>query len=460
MQHKSPAEAPPSPEQEWSAIVEQTSLDVRTAVSNCATKHAATLADYFYEGMLKYPQASLFLDHETVHDRLHGSMQRWLKQLFSVPLADLETLVAHQRQVGEVHARIQLPMHLVARGARLLKHQFFQLLESYFSEAQQHRQAMLYVGQSMDLALELMSAAYSRSAEREVRSDEAYRLFSMGQNMAVERERQRSVLLEWSQEALFTLHRPLRPISLPRLTTSEFGLWFTHKAAVVFEGAPEILAIQDNIISIDSTLLPQLQSLPLADEAANHLIAALQTQIEEVKFQLSTLFERQLEVENGRDTLTRLLNRRFLPSVMNREIHLAKEKNTSFAVLMLDIDLFKRVNDEYGHEAGDLVLQQSAALVLNTVRNGDFVFRYGGEEILIMLVEVSHDVARRIAETIRQRFEFNEFIIGQGRTLKITVSLGLAHFDGHPDPHHLIRKADQAMYEAKKTGRNKVCESD
>jgi diguanylate cyclase len=167
------------------------------------------------------------------------------------------------------------------------------------------------------------------------------------------------------------------------------------------------LAIQDNIISIDSTLLPQLQSLPLADEAANHLIAALQTEIEEVKFQLSTLFERQLEVENGRDTLTRLLNRRFLPSVMNREIHLAKEKNTSFAVLMLDIDLFKRVNDEYGHEAGDLVLQQSAALVLNTVRNGDFVFRYGGEEILIMLVEVSHDVARRIAETIRQRFEFN-----------------------------------------------------
>jgi diguanylate cyclase len=97
MQHKSPAEAPPSPEQEWSAIVEQTSLDVRTAVSNCATKHAATLADYFYEGMLKYPQASLFLDHETVHDRLHGSMQRWLKQLFSVP-GGLETLVAHQRQ--------------------------------------------------------------------------------------------------------------------------------------------------------------------------------------------------------------------------------------------------------------------------------------------------------------------------------------------------------------------------
>lgn len=459
MKHKSKPETSPSPEKEWLAIVEETSVEVRTTVANCAEHHAAALADYFYEGMLKYPQASMFLDHDTVHDRLHGSMQRWLRQLFSVPSVDPEILVAHQRLVGEVHARIQLPMHLVARGARLLKHQFFYLLESHFEEAKKHRQAMLYVGQSMDLALELMSAAYSRSAEREVRSDEAYRLFSMGQNMAVERERQRSVLLEWSQETLFTLHRQLRPIALPRLATSEFGLWFTHKAAVVFEGAPEILAIQDNIFSIDNTLLPQLQSLPLSDDIANHLISELQTHIEGVKFQLSTLFERQLEVENGRDTLTRLLNRRFLPSVMNREIHLAKDKGSSFTLVMLDIDLFKRVNDEYGHEAGDLVLQQSAALVLNTVRNGDFVFRYGGEELLIMLVEVSHDVARRIAETLRLRFESNDFLISQGRTLKVTVSLGLAHFDGHPDPHHLIRKADQAMYEAKGTGRNKVCES-
>jgi diguanylate cyclase len=301
-----------------------------------------------------------------------------------------------------------------------------------------------------------MSSAYLLSTEREVRSDEAYRLFSMGQNMSVERERQRYALLEWSQEALFTLHRPMRPIQLPRLGTADFGLWFTHKAAAVFEGAPEIPLIQDAVTSIDTALIPQLQALSPQESRSNELITELQATIEGIKFQLSTLFERHLEIENGRDTLTRLLNRRFLPTVINREIQMAQTQGKIFAVLMLDIDHFKLVNDAHGHESGDMVLQQAATIILNTVRNGDFVFRYGGEEVLVMLVEVSTDVAIRIAQTIRQQFEAHEFMIGQGRTLRVTVSIGLAMHDGHPDHQYLIRRADAAMYEAKSQGRNRV----
>jgi diguanylate cyclase len=446
-----------SPEAEMLELVEQTSAACKAMVAHCADQHAAELADYFYNGMLQYPQASLFLDHAIVHDRLHSSMQRWLRELFGHPHTDMAKLAAHQLHVGAVHARIQLPLHLVTRGARLLKQRFKQRVPDYCTDNATHLEALGYISQMMDLALELMSSSYLRNTEREVRSDEAYRLFSMGQNMAVERERQRYALLEWSQEALFTLHRPMRPVMLPRLSNAEFGLWFTHKAAVVFEGSPEIQFIQESMINIDTMLLPQLQSLSPQDLKSNELIAELQSLLEGIKFQLSTLFERQLEVENGRDALTRLLNRRFLPSVMSREIHMAQTQGHSFAALLLDIDHFKVVNDVHGHEAGDMVLQQAAAIIVNAVRNGDFVFRYGGEEVVVMLVEVNAEVAQRIAENIRKQFEANEFLIGQGRSVRATISIGLAMHDGHPDHQYLIRRADQAMYEAKSSGRNRIC---
>jgi diguanylate cyclase len=185
-------------------------------------------------------------------------------------------------------------------------------------------------------------------------------------------------------------------------------------------------------------------------------VVELQYEIDNLKFLLNNLFERHQEAENGRDVLTRLFNRRFLPAVISREIHLAQSRGTGFAVLLLDLDHFKRVNDGYGHDAGDLVLQQAATLLLSCVRNGDFVFRYGGEELLVMLVEVDHESAMRVAEQIRSKFEDNAFQLGQGRTLNVTASIGVALYDGHPDHQYVLKRADAAMYEAKQSGRNMV----
>jgi diguanylate cyclase len=446
-----------TPEAEMLELVEQTSMECKLLVSQCADRYAPELADYFYEGMLQYPKASPFLNTDIVHDRLHGSMQRWIRELLGHPHKDLSQLAAHQLHVGTVHARMQLPLHLVTRGARLLKQRFRYHIPEYCSDNAQLLEAMSYITQMMDLALELMSTAYLRNTERDVRSDEAYRLFSMGHNMAVERERQRYALLEWSQETLFALHRTMRPVMLQRLCGAEFGLWFLHKAAVIFEGSPEIQFIQESMNTIDTILLPQLQSHSPQDPKGNELIGELQSLLEGIKFQLATLFERQLELENGRDALTRLLNRRFLPPVLSREIHMAQTQGHTFAALLLDIDHFKNVNDVHGHEAGDMVLQQAAAIIVNSVRSGDFVFRYGGEEVVIILVEINAEVAMRVAENIRKQFESNEFLISQGRNLHATVSIGLAMYDGHPDHQQLIRRADEAMYQAKSTGRNRVC---
>ncbi|HLO95329.1 MAG TPA: GGDEF domain-containing protein, partial [Burkholderiaceae bacterium] len=279
----------------------------------------------------------------------------------------------------------------------------------------------------------------------------------LGQNLSVERERQRSALLEWSQDLLFSLHRHpggLRPI--PALGSSEFGLWFHHKGCAMFDGVPEMEHLREAMHQIDESLLPRLRASELDAHQVDALLIQLQQELENLKFQLKTLFERQVEVENGRDTLTRLLNRRFLPSVVLREIRWANESRSRFGVLLLDVDHFKRINDEHGHDAGDLVLQQAAMLILDCVRNGDFVFRYGGEEILIVMVELDGPALLRAAEQLRQRFAAHEFVIGQGRKLSATISVGAALYDGHPDYQYLITRADDALYQAKHAGRDCV----
>jgi len=443
------------PEQEWANAVQAAPKACRDLVAGLAKAHCVQLAQLFYDSMLGHALAARFLNHDIVHQRLQSSMERWICEVLAHPMADPAAIVALQRHVGEVHARIQLPIHLVARGARVLKQALFERLDASCGHNDPlHRQAIAYVSELLDMALELMTEAFLRNSQRGARNDEAYRLFSLGQNMSVEREKQRSVLLEWGQELMFSLHRIPRPSVLPRLGTSEFGLWFHHKAVTLFEGAPEMEQIRESIERIDTTVLPRLAQ---ADHPAASLVQELQQELDNLKYFLSGLFEHQLEVENGRDALTRLLNRRFLPSVLSREIALSNSQGKRFALLLVDVDHFKRVNDEHGHDAGDLVLQQAAALLLNGVRNGDFVFRYGGEEMLVMLVEVDAEASLRIAENLRQRFVDNEFLIGQGRHIRLTVSIGVALYDNHPDPQYLIRRADQAMYLAKNNGRNRVC---
>ena len=128
-------------------------------------------------------------------------------------------------------------------------------------------------------------------------------------------------------------------------------------------------------------------------------------------------------------------------------------------MLALDIDHFKRINDGYGHEAGDRVLQQLAALLVNNSRAGDYLFRLGGEEFLMLLVDTGLNGARRAAEKLRASVEREVFRLPQEQTLSVTMSIGLACFDGHPDYQQMMRRADEALYKAKEGGRNQVVQA-
>jgi diguanylate cyclase (GGDEF)-like protein len=166
----------------------------------------------------------------------------------------------------------------------------------------------------------------------------------------------------------------------------------------------------------------------------------------------------QLERLSLTDALTGIANRRHLEKHLELELARARRYGYPLAVVMLDIDHFKRFNDTYGHLAGDKVLQGLAKLIASEARTSDLVGRYGGEEFLIICAHTDLNGALTLAERIRKSVEEKLIISHNGKELRVTVSAGVAIFpDDATDEVSLIEAADKALYKAKQTGRNKVC---
>lgn len=157
------------------------------------------------------------------------------------------------------------------------------------------------------------------------------------------------------------------------------------------------------------------------------------------------------------DPLTGLYNRRYMLEMLEKEVKRGDRKRTPISLIMLDIDHFKKVNDLYGHQNGDLVLTKVAELAATGLRIYDFTARYGGEEFVISLPETCHSDALMIAERIRSRIELHSFS-GPLSKLKATASMGVATYPSETitSIDDLFRKADEALYRAKAAGRNRV----
>ena len=437
---------------DWQRVLQTSPSAALAQLQQLAAAHPQELAQHFYQQMLQDSVAATMLDHAQVQQRLHASMQAWVASVFSAGAdSDLLPLVAQQKRIGEIHARIDIPMHVVLRGARALKDRMYALLQPHPQDG-----AAELLASVVDLTMEIMGQAYATSHDKQSQAKEAYRHFELAQNVSTERERRRANLLDWENQLMFAHAVGMAPEQLPQLGQSEFGLWFRHKGAHVFQGTHECSTILSTMDAIDGTHLPAIHhanSTP-ADRLA--LLHTLRDHTRRIAFLLDSLFEQSSALEAGRDVLTRLLNRKFLPVVLDKEVHYAREGGHHFSVLSIDLDHFKRVNDTYGHEAGDMVLQQVAALLSQHSRGGDYLFRLGGEEFILVLVDTAADAARRTAERMRQHIAQETLHLPHHQSLQVTVSIGVATFDGHPDYQVLLRRADAALYQAKHQGRNRV----
>jgi diguanylate cyclase (GGDEF)-like protein/PAS domain S-box-containing protein len=164
-----------------------------------------------------------------------------------------------------------------------------------------------------------------------------------------------------------------------------------------------------------------------------------------------------LREQSVRDHLTGLFNRRYMEETLERELLRAHRKHLSFGIIMLDVDEFKQFNDTHGHAAGDLILREVGSLLINHIRGEDVACRYGGDEFLIILPDVSPEITRERAEILCEHAH-NINIPFDGQTLgAITLSLGVVTFpqDGSTSAV-LLKAADGALYRAKHEGRNRV----
>lgn len=169
----------------------------------------------------------------------------------------------------------------------------------------------------------------------------------------------------------------------------------------------------------------------------------------------ATLFQQALK-KAYTDPLTKANNRAAFYDSLQREIKRANRASQNFSLIFVDIDYFKSINDDYGHDCGDLALASVASWMMDSVRGSDAVFRYGGEEFVILLSDTNSEGAAVIAERIRADIESHTLAYGM-EVLNITASLGVSTLKGDDTPDSLVKRADEAMYRAKRQGRNRVC---
>ena len=203
-------------------------------------------------------------------------------------------------------------------------------------------------------------------------------------------------------------------------------------------------------------------SILLARVRAGRRVLELQEQLDQERAkrtrQMSELgaMTRRLRSVTMTDMLTELPNRRYALRRVAEEWDSSIRRSEPLALVMIDIDHFKGINDSYGHEVGDYVLRETARVLKENTRLGDVVCRFGGEEFLVINIDCDRDTAMQCSERLRQAVEDNHIEYG-GFSGNVTISLGIAErTDGCASLHELLRKADQAVYRAKRSGRNQI----
>lgn len=225
-------------------------------------------------------------------------------------------------------------------------------------------------------------------------------------------------------------------------------------------GFSEKISHADNIVELNKILDEVLRETRAVQnealEARDRMILARQ-EVQEAEQRIHSLEAKLAHMSElvREDQLTGSLNRRGLDDVFERESARADRRGTPLCIALLDLDDFKRLNDTYGHQAGDSALKHLVNIVKDTLRTMDVIARFGGEEFLILLPETTVEAASQTMTRL-QRELTKHFFLHDNEKVLITFSAGVALRKPNEDQASLVNRADQAMYEAKKTGKNRV----
>jgi diguanylate cyclase (GGDEF)-like protein len=214
----------------------------------------------------------------------------------------------------------------------------------------------------------------------------------------------------------------------------------------------ELTQMQEDILNSES---PHID-LPILSYKFDEIQTYMKEEVTRANETITQLSNQIIELEktSNLDALTKILNRRALNTYLAK---ISKnDKKHKFHLLMLDIDDFKKINDNFGHVAGDKVLIYFANILKKTLRNGDKIFRYGGEEFVIILNNVDDIKCKAITQRLLELVRNNKLIY-KGNDLSVTTSIGTTYFKENDTVESILLRSDKALYKAKSSGKNKIC---
>lgn len=443
---------------EWVEFSLLISEPVSAKLRHIADDKAADLADKFYDIMLADPHAEKFLCSEMVHTRLRHSMRKWIIHALTLKGEGLLEFAGQQYHIGNIHSRVGIPASLVLKGMRIITQSMLNYIQSLALDSKLSILMQQYVSVSIQIASELMTYAYEKYQLNEAKNEESYRLHNLIANLELEKGKQQAALFNWENALIYALVSRTANIHSYLLSDSEFGLWFRHKCSQHFGRQPEIEQINLLIEAIDDMLNKGADTGGNELDSIQSLLSDIRSKTMIINNLFTSLFEEANRLESGKDVLTNLLNRRFMSTVLKYEVKLAMESGKNLAVAMLDVDHFKQINDTWGHSTGDEVLRHIAAILTESTRASDYVFRYGGEEFMIVYLEFTRHQTLSFVDAIRHKIASSPYVTAEGQKVALSASFGVSHYRGHPDYQKMVDEADKALYDAKNGGRNRVVE--
>lgn len=423
-------------------LIKSTSKSTREIVASVVRISKTKFAGHFYKTMLECPKAHFFLNNHNVENRLSQLLEVWLVDLFCTESISPRHIRQRQMEVGAVHARIRVPTSLILKGFRVLKQNILESLYDTRCTQDKIIESARFITSMIDICLAVMTTAYVHHTDRTIRNEEALRLFSITQDLRAERESQRASLAEWAQNAFLSTQLALGLEGVNSLRGSDFGLWFVHRAHLIFPKTREYLEISDAIGECDRLVLALHKKG--GGETERETLVALKSKVDQISSTLNMLFNDADTEDSARDPVTKLYNQRFRNTIVSREIHIHKDNGSTFSLIAIEITNYNFLRSRMSqHEFNELIKRYSRVIIDNA-RNTDPIFRLSESKFLVLKVESGYDQAlsylRRLAERLKMEWPEQRQQQAQHSIFEYSIVV----YDGHPDPRYVIRLSDQA----------------
>ena len=231
--------------------------ELLTTIGGAVDPYAESVSDEFYSSIQEHDDAHAFLDNEVVETRLRDSLARWVRDLFVVRRgSQIDEYIERQSVVGDRHARINVPLGLITVGIGVLKKAMFRHIVDSDIDRGDLANAIILVDELVDLSTGLMNRVYMSDLLSDARDQQSLKLQYAGVDMAIQTEGLRASLFDWHRQILrLLIEDSINPRQVPSIRKTNFGLWVTHKAELIFQGAKEIDQLKEILVDVEKTLI-------------------------------------------------------------------------------------------------------------------------------------------------------------------------------------------------------------